>query len=101
MHEIEEAERDDEHDPAGELMEEAEGFVGVPVLHAETGADDAGDVGGDGDGDAGEGEDDAAGGGALEEVSVEDGEGEEAHEGADAATGFGDFKGHDGELDDV
>ncbi len=98
---IEAGERDDEHDPAGELMEEAKRFVGVPVLDAEAGTDDAGGVGGDGDGDAGQGKDDAAAGGALKEVAVEDSEGEEAHEGADAAAGLGDLKLHDGQFDDV
>src|SRR3984957_702427 len=82
-------------------MEETESFVGVPILYAEAGADDAEDVGRDGDGDGGESENPAAGGGALEEVAIEDGQGEEAHERADAAAGFGDLQLHDRELDDV
>ncbi len=70
-------------------------------MHAEAGADDAEDIGGDGDGDTGQGQQDAASGGAFEEVAVEDGEGEEAHERTDSATGLRDLELHDGKLDDV
>lgn len=101
MDHIETDERDHKHDPAGELMKEAECLVGVPILNAEAGADDAGDVGGDGDGDRGQCEDDAAAGAALQEVAVEDGQGKEAHERTDAAAGFGHLKLHDGQLNDV
>ena len=82
-------------------MKEAEGLVGVPILNAEAGADDAGDVGGYGDGNRGQREDDAAGGAPLQKIAVEDGQGEEAHERTDAAAGFGDLELHDRELNDV
>ena len=82
-------------------MEEAEGLIGVPVLHAEAGADDADDVGGDGDRNAGESKNDAAFRGALEEVAVEDCQGEQAHQGANAAAGLGDLQFHDRQFDDI
>lgn len=82
-------------------MEKADGFVRVPVLDAEACSHDADDVGRDRNRDAGEGEDNAAGGAAFEEIAVKDGEGEEAHQRADAAAGLGDFELHDRELDDV
>ena len=70
--EVEAGERDDEHDPAGELVEEAERLDRIPVLDTEAGPDDADDVGRDRDGNAGQGQDDAAQGGALKKVSVKD-----------------------------
>ena len=82
-------------------MEEAYGLVGVPVLDAEAGADDPCCVGKDGDGDGGEGQHDATPGAALQKVPVEDGDGEEAHEGADTAAGLGDLQLHGRQLDDV
>jgi hypothetical protein len=101
MDEIEAAERDDEDEPSGELMEEAHGLDGVPVLDAKAGTEDAHGVGGDGDGDGHEGEQDAAGDAGLHEVTEDDGDGEQAHERADAAAGLGDFELHGGELDDI
>ena len=82
MDEIEAAEGDEEHQPAGELVEEPEGLVWVPILDAEAGAEDADDVGGDGDGEAGDGEEDTAPGISLEEVAVDDGDGEEGDAGS-------------------
>ena len=82
-------------------MEEAEGFLRVPILNAEAGADDAGDVGSDGDRNAGQGKNDAAFCGALQKVAVEDSQGEQAHQGADAAAGLGDLQLHDWQFDDI
>ena len=101
MYQVEEDQRDDEHDPAGELMEEPERLVGVPVLDAEASAYDAGDVGSDCDRNGRSCEDDAAGCGALKKVAVKDGQGEETHERTDAATGFSNFQLHDGQLNDI
>ena len=82
-------------------MKEAKSFLRVPVLHAEAGADDAGDVGGDGDGNAGQCKNDAAFRRALEEVAVEDSQGEQTHQRTDAAAGLGDLQLHDRQFDDV
>src|ERR1035441_8482923 len=41
MHEIEASKRYQEHQPAGELVKEPHGFVRVPILHAQTGAEDS------------------------------------------------------------
>ena len=40
-------------------------------------------------------------GGALKKVAVEDSQGEQTHQGANAATGLGDLQFHDRQLDDV
>ena len=37
----------------------------------------------------------------LQEVAVEDGQGEQAHQGADSATSLGDLQFHDRQFDDV
>lgn len=101
MNEIETYEGDAEYDPAGELMEETERFVRVPVLNAEACAHNAKDVGGNRNGNARERQDEAPDVAALEEVSVKDGERKKAYERANAAAGFSDFERHDGQMDDV
>src|SRR6266446_4536059 len=101
MNQIEACERDHKHHPAGELVKETKRLVGVPVLNAEAGTDNASGVGGDRNGYAGESQGDTAPGGLFQEVAVEHGQGEETHKRADAAAGFGDFELHDGQLNDV
>src|SRR5882757_261018 len=101
MNQVEAGERDDKHDPAGELVEEAESLFRIPILYAETGTDDAGDVGGDSDGNAGQSKNDAAFRSLLEKVAVKDSQGEQAHQRADSATGLGDLQFHDRQFDDV
>src|SRR5258708_24283178 len=101
MHQVETGERDDKHNPARELVEETERFIRIPILYAEAGADDADNVGGNGDRDAGKSKNDAALRGLLEKVSVEDSQGEQAHQRAYTAARFGDLQLHDRKFDDV
>ena len=101
MHQVKTGERDEEDEPARELVEEAHCLFWIPVLHTEPGAKDPGRVGYDRDGDAGESQNDAPGGLALDEIAVDDGHCEETHEGADAAACLSHLQLHCGQLNDI
>src|ERR1700744_2860695 len=101
MNQVETGERDDKHDPAGELVKEAERFIRIPILHAEAGPDDADNVGGNGDRNARQSKNDAAFRGFLEKVPIKNGQGEQAHQGAYTAACLRYFELHDWKFDDI
>src|ERR1700730_17702959 len=101
MEDIEADQGDYKHNPARELMKEAERFFRMPVLNAASGPYDTRGVGSDGNGNTCEGKDNAPSGGALQKVAIENGQREEAHQRADSATGLCDFELHHREFNDV
>jgi len=91
----------EKHHPAGKLVEKAQGFVRIPVLDAQSRAEDAHSVGRNRDRNAGQGKHGAPREGLLQEVPIENRKREQAYQGVDTATGLRHFQFHGGELDDV
>src|ERR1017187_8265761 len=72
MYKIETRERDQEHQPAGKLMKETQCLVGIPVLHAQSGAEDPCHIGRDRDGQTGEREHYTTPSRPLQKIAVDD-----------------------------
>jgi len=91
----------DENDPTGKLVEKPLGLVWIPVLHQQAGANDAQTIGQNCDRDGRQCQDHADRSAGLEQVSINDGQCSQRHQGANSAAGFRDFQRHGRQLNDV